>query len=338
VVALAIGIIVLALVFDFYNGMNDAANSIATVVSTRVLTPRQAVAWAAFWNFVAAFVLGTAVAKTIFNVVDPEVSSEMMVLSLLLGAIVWTHVCTVAGLPISVSHALIGGMIGAAMAKTGFDLSVLNVAKIENILLFIVLAPLIGMVVGYVMMLATYLLLWNQTPHRVDRVFRWGQLLSSAGFSLGHGGNDAQKTMAIITLTLAAAFPSYQADGEVKIWVILSAHAAIALGTLMGGWAVIQTMGAKLTKLRPVQGFCAETSGALVLLWTTLVGTPVSTTHSITGSILGVGVVRRFKAVRWGIATRILWAWVLTIPASAAVSGGVYWLFDVTGLVALAER
>ncbi len=334
----AVGIIALALVFDFYNGMNDAANSIATIVSTRVLTLRQAVAWAAFWNFVAAFVLGTAVAKTIFGVVAKDVNSEALVVSLLLGAILWTHHCTRWGLPISVSHALIGAMIGAALAKTGFDVSVLNATKIRSIVIFIFVAPLIGMAVGGLFMIATYWVFRRWTPGRVDRVFRWGQLLSSAGFSLGHGGNDAQKTMAIITMTLAAVFPAYQYDDHVKTWVILASCAAIALGTLSGGRRVIRTIGVKLTKLRPVQGFCAESSGALVLLGTTLAGIPVSTTHSITGAIMGVGAVKRVKAVRWGVATRIVWAWVLTIPCTAVVGGLIYALLDATGVAGLLQR
>jgi PiT family inorganic phosphate transporter len=336
--ALVIAIVVLALLFDFVNGMNDAANSIATVVSTRVMTPKQAVAWAAFWNFIAFLVLGTAVAVSISKVTVPEVNSEMFVLASLVGAIAWAHTCTHFGLPISVSHSLIGGLIGAAMAKSGFDWSVLRAEEIEKIVLFIFVAPLIGLAVGMVLMIAVYWLFRNQHPAKVDRVFRAGQILSSGAFALGHGGNDAQKTMAIITLVLLAAYPSYQTDNDPHLWVVLAAHTAIGLGTLLGGWKVVRTMGTKLTKLRPVQGFCAETAGASVLIGTTLLGIPVSTTHSITGSIMGVGAVKRFSAVRWGVAMKILWAWILTIPCAAAVSGLAYWILDVTGVTGLVGR
>jgi PiT family inorganic phosphate transporter len=337
----------LALVFDFYNGMNDAANSVATVVSTRVLTPRQAVVWAAFWNFVAAFLFGTAVAKAIHgSVLAGESISPTLVLSTLVGAILWTHVCTRLGLPISVSHALIGGLVGAGLAKAGFDFAVLKADGLVKVGIFIFLAPVIGLVGGVILMLVVYWLFRNRRPARVDRIFRVGQLFSAAAFSLGHGGNDAQKTMGIITMALVAGgfltAPIDPATGKllaphVPLWVVLSAHAAIALGTMIGGWSVIRTMGTRLTKLKPVQGFCAETAGAVVLFGVTAAGIPVSTTHSITGSIMGVGSVRRLRAVRWGVATRILWAWVLTIPCAAVVSGATYLLADLVGLVAWAD-
>jgi PiT family inorganic phosphate transporter len=334
--------IALALVFDFYNGMNDAANSIATVVSTRILTPRQAVAWAAFWNFVAAFVFGTAVAKSIHSVLSVVSISQVLVLSSLAGAILWTHLCTAWGMPISVSHSLIGGLIGAGLVHSGFDLGILNMGKIGEIALFIVLAPIIGLAGGMILMVVVYRIFHRATPGRVDRVFRTGQLVSAAAFSLGHGANDAQKTMGIITMALAACASTKDLvvrDGgfHVPYWVILSAHAAIAIGTLVGGANVIRTMGARLTKLKPVQGFCAEGAAAALLFGTAQWGIPVSTTHTVTGSIMGVGAVKRWKAVRWGIATRIVWAWVLTIPCSAAVSGLTYAILDLLGLVRWAE-
>jgi PiT family inorganic phosphate transporter len=335
--------VALALVFDFYNGMNDAANSIATVVSTRILTPRQAVAWAAFWNFVAAFVFGTAVAKSIHSVLNVGSISQVLVLAVLVGAILWTHACTKWGMPISVSHALIAGVIGAGLVHARFDLGVLNMGKISEIAIFIFLAPVIGLMGGMILMVTVYRLFHRTTPGRVDRVFRTGQLMSAAAFSLGHGANDAQKTMGIIAMALAACASTRDmvigADGDVHFpyWVILSAHAAIAIGTLVGGANVIRTMGSRLTKLKPVQGFCAEGAAAGLLFGTAYAGIPVSTTHTVTGSIMGVGAVKRWKAVRWGVATRIVWAWVFTIPSTAAVSGLVYWLADLLGLVGWAE-
>ncbi len=333
----------LALVFDFYNGMNDAANSIATVVSTRILTPRQAVAWAAFWNFVAAFVFGTAVAKSIHSgILNVGSISQVTVLAALVGAIAWTAACTRWGLPISVSHSLIGGLIGAGLVHAGFDLGILQLGKIAKVGLFIFLAPLLGLVAGMVLMVAVYRLFHRATPGRVDRVFRTGQLVSAAAFSLGHGANDAQKTMGIITMALAACADTRElvvkaGQFHVPYWVVLSAHAAIAVGTLVGGAKVIRTMGTKLTKLKPVQGFCAEGAAALLLFGTAHAGIPVSTTHTVTGSIMGVGAVKRWKAVRWGVATRIVWAWVLTIPCAALVSGLTYALLHLLGLVRWAE-
>jgi PiT family inorganic phosphate transporter len=311
-------IVVVALVFDFINGFHDAANSIATVVSTRVLTPLQAVVWAAFFNFVAAFGFGVHVATMVGKgVVDPRIVDQWVILAGLVGAIAWDLVTWYFGLPTSSSHALIGGFAGAALAKAG--LGALVVGGLVKIGVFMVLAPLIGLVVGFAMMLLTLLTFRNQTPGRVDRVFRRGQLLSAAAYSLGHGTNDAQKTMGIIAVLL---FTTGHLGPEfyVPTWVILAAHAAIALGTLTGGWRIVKTMGMRITKLRPIGGFSAETAGAITLIGTALGGIPVSTTHTITGAIMGVGAIQRFSAVRWGVAGRIVWAWILTIPASAVVA------------------
>lgn len=323
---LTIVIIAIALLFDFLNGMNDAANSIATVVSTRVLTPRQAVAWAAFFNFIAAFGFGVHVATTIGKgIVDPSVVTPVLILAALVGAIVWTHLCTHYGLPISVSHALIGGMAGAGLAKAGRE--ALVAAGFTKVSIFIVVSPLLGLVFGVLLMIAVTWVCRRSNPWKVDRVFRVGQLLSSAAFSLGHGTNDAQKTMGIIAVLL---YTQGYLGGEfyVPVWVILSAHAAIGLGTLAGGWRVIHTMGMRLTDLRPMGGFCAETAGAALLVGTAYAGIPVSTTHTIAGAIMGVGATRRVSAVKWGVAGRIVWAWVLTIPASAAVSALSYALLS----------
>ncbi len=320
-------VIAMALLFDFLNGMNDAANSIATVVSTRVLTPLQAVAWAAFFNFVAAFGLGTPVADTIAKIVHSDVVTVPMVLAALSGAILWTHVCTRMGLPISVSHALIGGVIGAALAKEGLQAgwNALHHANIQKTAIFIVLSPLAGLVGGYLLSVAQAWVFRNATRLRVRGIFRWGQLASSAAFSLSHGASDAQKTMGIMVLALVAGGVVSKDYKEVPTWVILSAHGAIALGTLFGGWKVIRTMGTRITKLQPSGGFCAETAGASVCLGTALAGIPVSTTHTITGAIMGVGSSHRLGAVRWGLAGRILWAWVLTFPCSALVSAITWW-------------
>lgn len=319
-------IIFLALLFDFLNGMNDAANSIATIVSTGVLSPRLAVLWAAFFNFVAAFGFGVHVATTIGKgIVDINIVNEYLILSALIGAIVWTDLCTRFGLPISVSHALIGGLAGAGIAKAGF--AALVVSGISRVALFIVLSPLIGLVMGYFLMVIVLWSVRKRAPNRVDRSFRLGQLISSAAFSLGHGTNDAQKTMGIIALILFKG--GYLGDTfYVPFWVILSAHAAIGLGTYAGGWRVVRTLGMKLTHLRPIGGFCAETAAASLLFGTSAAGIPVSTTHTIAGAIMGVGSTRRLSAVRWGIAGKIVWAWVLTIPVSAAVAMGVYYLVE----------
>ncbi|MEX2190156.1 MAG: inorganic phosphate transporter [Bacteroidota bacterium] len=318
---LTIALVLIALLFDFLNGMNDAANSIATVVSTRVLSPKMAVLWAAFFNFVAAFGFGVAVAKTIgTGIIDPELVDQQVILAALTGAILWTHFCTRYGFPISVSHSLIGGLVGAGLVKGG--LAALNAAGITKVVLFIFLAPIIGLVAGFFLMVIVNQLFRHKSSRGVDRYFRVGQLVSSAAYSLGHGTNDAQKTMGIITVLLYSG--GYLTEFEVPMWVILSAHTAIGLGTLTGGWKVIRTMGVKLTHLKPVGGFCAETGGAMVLLGTAMAGIPVSTTHTIAGAIMGVGSTRRLSAVRWGIARRIVVAWILTIPVSALVSAAAF--------------
>ncbi|HEX3554687.1 MAG TPA: inorganic phosphate transporter [Thermoanaerobaculia bacterium] len=314
-------IVLVALAFDFLNGFHDAANSIATVVSTRVLSPQKAVVWAAFFNFVAAFVLGTHVAKTIGSgMIDLSVVTREVVLAGLIGAILWNLFTWYYGLPVSSSHALIGGYAGAAIAKAGW--SSIVVAGWTKTLLFIVLAPLIGLILGFFLMVAVTWIIRDWRPSKVDRRFRGMQLLSAAAYSLGHGGNDAQKTMGIITGLLVAA--GYLKEFTVPLWVILISHAAIAFGTLFGGWRIVKTMGTKITKLQPVGGFCAETAGAITLVGATLAGIPVSTTHTITGAIVGVGATRRLSAVKWGVAGRIVWAWVLTIPIAAAVSAVAY--------------
>jgi inorganic phosphate transporter, PiT family len=314
---LAVIIIILALLFDFLNGMNDAANSIATIVSTRVLKPRFAVAWAAFFNLVAAFGFGVGVAKTIGKgVVSPEILSLWFVLAVLFGAIGWTYTCTKLGLPISVSHALVGGIIGAGLVKGG--IKVLVMKSIIKITVFIILSPLIGFFLGIFFSIVTTWIFRHWSPWRVDRLFRAGQLFSSALFSLGHGANDAQKTMGIIVMVLVAS--GWQEGFNVPLWVILSCHVAIAMGTLLGGWRVVKTMGMRVTKLVPVSGFCAESAAAASIIGSSLGGIPVSTTHTITGGIIGVGSLRRLSAVKWGVAGNIVVAWVLTLPGSALIS------------------
>jgi len=320
-------IVFVALVFDFINGFHDAANSIATVVSTRVLTPLQAVVWAAFFNFVAAFGFGVSVATTVGRgVVDARVVDQWVILAGLLGAIAWDLITWHWGLPTSSSHALIGGFAGAAVVKAGFGSLVAS--GLVKIGVFMVLAPLIGLVVGFGMMLLTLRTFRHETPGRVDRIFRSGQLVSAAAYSLGHGTNDAQKTMGIIAMLL---FTTGHLGPEfyVPFWVVLAAHAALGLGTMAGGWRIVKTMGMRITKLRPVGGFCAETAGALTLIGTAIGGIPVSTTHTISGSIMGVGAMQRFSAVRWGVAGRIVWAWIFTIPASALVAGVAWFLMHL---------
>jgi len=316
-------IILVALAFDFINGFHDAANSIATVVSTRVLSPRVAVVWAAFFNFVAAFGLGVHVATTIGKgVVDPAAMTNLVVVAALAGAIVWDLITWYYGLPVSSSHALIGGLVGAALAAAGAR--VLVWSGIQKIVIFIVLSPVVGMLLGFLFMVAVMWIARNATPMRVDRVFRRLQLVSAALYSLGHGTNDAQKTMGVIAVLLftnGLLGPTFY----VPRWVILAAHAAIAAGTLAGGWRIVKTMGMRITKLQPVGGFCAEAAAAISLLGASFSGIPVSTTHTISGAIMGVGATRRLSAVRWGVATRILWAWILTIPASALVAILTYW-------------
>ena len=322
-----LALIFVALLFDYINGFHDAANSIATIVSTRVLTPGKAVIWAAFFNFVAAFTFGTAVAKTVGSgLVDIKVVTFAVIFAGLMGAIIWDLITWYYGLPTSSSHALIGGYAGAAVAKAGFGAII--VSGWTKTLVFIVLAPLIGMTLGFLIMVV---LLWsfqNFSPGRVDGWFRKLQLVSAAAYSLGHGGNDAQKTMGIIAGVLLAG--GYISAFRIDLWVVLAAHAAIALGTLSGGWRIIHTMGSKITKLTPVGGFAAETAGAISLFTATHLGIPVSTTHTITGAIMGVGSIRRLSAVRWGIAGRIIWAWILTIPASAAIAAIIWWIVATT--------
>ena len=314
--------ILVALVFDFINGFHDAANSIATVVSTRVLSPMQAVAWAAFFNFIAAFGFGVSVATTIGKgVVRPEAVNEYVIMAGLFGAIAWDLITWYYGIPSSSSHALIGGLAGAAIINAG--VSALIPAGIYKILLFLVLSPLLGLVMGFGIMVIVIWLFWRVRPSRVDRLFRRLQLVSAALYSLGHGTNDAQKTMGIIAGLLFSAGYLGQ-EFYVPTWVILSAHAAIALGTMAGGWRIVKTMGMRITKLKPVGGFCAETAGAATLIGTAIAGIPVSTTHTITGAISGVGATSRLSAVRWGVARQIVWAWILTIPLSAAIAAASF--------------
>jgi PiT family inorganic phosphate transporter len=326
---LVVLVIFVALVFDYINGFHDAANSIATVVSTRVLTPGKAVVWAAFFNFVAAFVFGTAVARTVgAGMIDITVVTSAVILAGLVGAIVWDLITWYYGLPTSSSHALIGGYAGAAVAKAGTG--VLLLSGWTKTLYFIVLAPLIGMLLGFSLMVSIYWLFRRAAPSRVDHWFRRLQLVSAALYSLGHGGNDAQKTMGIIAGALFAG--GLIQEFRIDWWVILTAHAAIALGTLSGGWRIIHTMGQKITRLQPVGGFAAETAGAISLFTATNLGVPVSTTHTITGAIVGVGSTRRMSAVRWGVAGRIVWAWILTIPASAMIAALTFYLLDAVGM------
>jgi PiT family inorganic phosphate transporter len=319
----AILLIFVALAFDFLNGFHDAANSIATVVSTRVLSPRVAVIWAAFFNFVAAFTFGTAVAKTIGQgMIDLKHVNLYVILAGLIGAIFWNLLTWLLGLPVSSSHALIGGYAGAAIAKAGWGAII--VGGWSKTLLFIFLSPLIGLVLGAGLMIAVYWIFRNAAPFQVDKHFRKLQLLSAAAYSFGHGTNDAQKTMGIIASVLYSA--GILQRFFIPFWVVLMAHAAIGLGTLAGGWRIVKTMGMKITKLRPVGGFCAETAAALSILSAALAGIPVSTTHTIAGGIMGVGSVQRFTAVHWGVARTIIWAWVLTIPISGGFAACCFWL------------
>jgi PiT family inorganic phosphate transporter len=317
-------IIGVALLFDFMNGRNDAANSIATVVSTRVLTPFLGVLWAAFWNFAALFIFGVHVAKTVGKgIIESSVINEYVILTALLSAIIWVYACQRYGLPNSVSHALIGGLIGPALLIGGK--SALVMAGIIKVTVFIVIAPVFGAVLGFLVMSATMWVFRKTPPRRVDSGFRIMQLVSSAVFSLGHGSNDAQKTIGIISILL---FSTGQLGGEFYIptWVIFASYSTIALGTLAGGKKVIRTLGTSLTHLKPVQGFCAETAGAISVIFATLGGIPVSTTHTITGSIMGVGVAKRLSAVRWGVASNIVKAWLLTIPVNIFISGTIYYI------------
>jgi inorganic phosphate transporter, PiT family len=335
VVLYVVVIVAVALVFDFINGFHDSANSIATVVSTRVLSPGKAVFWAAFFNFVAAFVVGTAVARTIgkglidISIVDPDV-----ILAGLLGAIIWDLVTWYLGLPSSSSHALLGGYAGAAIAKAGFGALILSGWVLP--VAFIVLSPMLGMTIALALTVGLSWLLHRAPPGPVDRVFRRLQLLSAALYSLSHGANDAQKTMGIIVSLLVASQASFATQtgwlshfylpsaDDIPLWIVLAAHTAIALGTAAGGWRIVKTMGTRITRLRPFGGFCAETAGGITVLLASNLGVPVSTTHTITGAIVGVGAAQRLSAVRWGVAKRIVWAWILTMPMSAAIAALSY--------------
>jgi len=321
-------VIIIALTFDFTNGMHDAANSISTIVSTRVLSPRLAVIWAAFFNFIAFLIFGTTVALTIGKgMINVNAVTPTVVFAGLVGAISWNLITWYFGLPSSSSHALIGGYAGAAIVKSGFG--VIIAGGWYMTLIFIALAPMIGLVLGFFLKIATTWMIYlnKQAPATVDRWSRILQLFSAAAYSLGHGGNDAQKTMGITTSLLFAGglIPEF----KIPLWVVLSAHAAIALGTLSGGWRIVKTMGQRITKLRPIDGFCAETSSAATIFLATHLGIPVSTTHVITGAISGVGSANRFSAVRWNVTARIVWAWIFTIPAAAVIAGLIYLLAKV---------
>ncbi len=319
----AAGLILTALVFDYLNGFHDAANSIATVVSTRVLSPGQAVLWAAFFNFIAAFTFGVTVAKTVGSgMIDLAAVDQKTIFAGLIGAITWNLITWFIGLPTSSSHALFGGYAGGAVAKGG--LGVIIPSGWTKTLIFIVLSPVIGLLLGFVLMTITMWLFRRTRPSKVDKHFRRLQLVSAAAFSLGHGGNDAQKTMGIIAGVLFTS--GYIAKFDIPFWVILISHFAIALGTMTGGWRIVRTMGQKITALRPVGGFCAESAAAISIIGVIFAGIPVSTTHTITGAIVGVGSTRGVAAVRWGVTRRIVWAWIITIPAAAGIAALTYWL------------
>ena len=318
-------LVILALLFDFMNGFHDAANSIATVVSTGVLRPGQAVLFAAFFNFVAIFIFHLSVAATVGKgIVEPGIVDTHVVFGALLGAIFWNFLTWYYGIPSSSSHALIGGIVGAAVAKAGTG-SLLTAGILKTVA-FIFISPLLGFLLGSLMMVLVAWLFRRVRPLKADKWFRRLQLLSAGAYSLGHGGNDAQKTIGIIWMLLIATGYSTVAEQSPPIWVIVCCYTAIGAGTMFGGWRIVKTMGQKITKLKPVGGFCAETGGAMTLFLATILGIPVSTTHTITGAIVGVGSVQRASAVRWGVAGNIIWAWVLTIPASAIVAAAAYWL------------
>jgi inorganic phosphate transporter, PiT family len=318
-----VGLIGVALLFDFLNGLHDAANSIATIVSTRVLRPQYAVLWAAFFNFIAFTVFGLHVANTIGKgIIEPSVVDAAVIFAALVGAIVWNLITWALGIPSSSSHALIGGLVGAGMAKAGLSAAVWG--GLTKTLVAIVLSPLVGFLLALVLVAIVSWLSVRSTPFAVDRAFRILQFVSASLYSLGHGGNDAQKTMGIIAVLLYSQ--GYMgADFNIPFWVVIACQAAMGLGTLMGGWRIVRTMGLRITKLTPMQGFCAETGGAATLFIATYLGVPVSTTHTITGAIVGVGASRRVSAVRWNVASSIVYAWVITIPASAAVAAATYW-------------
>ncbi len=332
-----LAIIMVALIFDFSNGFHDSANSIATIVGTRVLSPLAAVVWAAIFNFAAAFTSGTLIAKAVEKgIIRPEITTPNLILGCLIGAIVWNLITWYYGIPSSSSHALIGGLAGAGVAKAGFSAITLGKTWYTT-LSFIVVSPLIGMGAGFVLMVAVYWLFQRMAPNRVDRFFRGAQLASSAMLSHAHGANDAQKTMGIVVGLLVSVKPLtavqtgfwhhlYIATDDIPLWVKLLAYTAISLGTLFGGWRIVHTMGSRITRLRPISGFAAETGGTLALTVATHYGIPVSTTHTIAGSIMGAGATYRFSAVRWGIAERIVWAWLITIPAAGTVGALAYWI------------
>jgi inorganic phosphate transporter, PiT family len=328
---LIVPIIAIALIFDFTNGMHDAANSVSTIVTTRVLSPRQAVLWAAFFNFIAFLIFHTGVAATIgTGMVDINAVTPTVILAGLIGAISWNLITWYFGLPSSSSHALIGGYAGAAIAKGGFG-AIITTGGWNNswakTLLFLIVAPLIGLVMGWLLKVLTTWIVYKQSPTSIDKRARIAQLFSAAAFSLGHGGNDAQKTMGIIATLLVAG--GINSTFNVPLWVVLSAHAAIATGTLTGGWRIVKTMGQKITRLRPIDGFCAETAAASSIFISTSLGIPVSTTHVITGAISGVGSVNRLSAVRWGVTLRIVWAWIFTIPAAGLIGLLMYYLIHL---------
>jgi PiT family inorganic phosphate transporter len=326
---LLIGLIAIALAFDFLNGMNDAANSIATVVSTRVLRPHYAVAWAAFFNFIAFLVFGLHVAETVGRgIVEADVVSARVIFGALIGAITWQIITNRLGIPSSSSHALIGGLVGAGLAKAGFSAVVWS--GVLKTVSGIVLAPTLGGIVALFLMLVVSWAFVRFTPYGVDHIFRRAQLVSASCYALGHGGNDAQKTMGIIAVLLYSQ--GYMSGGfHVPFWVVLACQAAMAIGTLLGGWRIVRTMGSKITRLTPVQGFCAETGGSIMLFAATELGIPVSTTHTITGCIIGVGAAKKVSAVRWGVAKEIMTAWIITIPAAALIAAGFYWLTGLFG-------
>lgn len=327
----ALGIVIclvfVALAFDFINGFHDAANSVATIVSTRVLSPKAAVIWAAFFNFAALFVFDVHVATTIGKgIVDPHIMNVSVIFAGLMGAIIWDLITWWWGLPTSSSHALIGGFVGAAIAKAG--VSSLIIPGLTKVVVFIFVSPIVGLILGYIFMILINWIFYNTPPSRVDRYFRRLQLVSAGLYSLGHGGNDAQKTMGIIAVLLYST--GYLGDKFfVPFWVKVACNVAIGLGTMFGGWRIVKTMGMKITKLQPVGGFAAETAAACTLFGATAAGIPISTTHTITGAIMGAGSVRRLSAVRWGLAGRIIWAWIFTIPAAAIVAAGFYLLTQI---------
>lgn len=317
-------IISLALAFDFLNGFHDAANSIATVVSTRVLSPRYAVVWAAFFNFIAFLILGLSIATTIGKgLIHSEIVDLTLIGAGLIAAIIWNLITWWLGIPSSSSHTLVGGLVGAAIAKAGFG--AVFMGEVIKIILFIFLAPVIGIIISFILSIVTLHICKNMSPFRVDKNFRKLQLLSSAAYSLGHGSNDAQKMMGVIFIALVSTKHLNISD-TIPLWIVLACHAAMGLGTLSGGWRIVKTMGQKITKLRPFEGFSAETGGAITLFTTALLGIPVSTTHTITGAIIGAGITKRLSAVKWKVTLNLIWAWVITIPVTALFAALFYWI------------